>query len=67
MEKKVTSGMGLANILSNVTSTASTGLDINIMEFVRNTKGDTIMIGLIMLAIATLLAINHKEHQSLKD
>lgn len=66
MGKKVTSGMGLANILSNVISTASIGLDINIMEFVRNTKGDTIMIGLIMLAIAILLAINHKEHQRFK-
>ncbi|KAK4370050.1 hypothetical protein RND71_009525 [Anisodus tanguticus] len=47
--------MDLANILTNVTSIASTGLELN-MVLVRK----------IMLVIATLLAINHKELKSLK-
>ncbi|KAK4370060.1 hypothetical protein RND71_009535 [Anisodus tanguticus] len=49
--------MDLANILTNVASIASTGLELN-MVFVRNINGDTRK---IMLVIATLLAINHKE------
>ncbi|KAJ8562380.1 hypothetical protein K7X08_011671 [Anisodus acutangulus] len=48
--RKVTNGMDLANILTNVASIASTGLELN-MVLVRK----------IMLVIATLLAINHKE------
>ncbi|KAK4370056.1 hypothetical protein RND71_009531 [Anisodus tanguticus] len=55
--RKVTNGMDLANILTNVASIASTGLELN-MVFVRNINGDTRK---IMLVIATLLAINHKE------
>lgn len=53
--------MVLANILTDVANTASTGLELN-MEFVRNINGDiSITIGQIMLVIATRHAINHKE------
>ncbi|KAK4370063.1 hypothetical protein RND71_009538 [Anisodus tanguticus] len=64
--RKVANGMDLASTLTNVASIASTGLELN-MVLVKNINGDTsIIIGQIMLVTATLLAINHKEPQSLK-
>uniref|UniRef100_A0A1S4CNS2 Uncharacterized protein n=1 Tax=Nicotiana tabacum TaxID=4097 RepID=A0A1S4CNS2_TOBAC len=57
--RKITNGTGLANILTNVATTASIILELN-MEFVRNTNRNiNIITGQIMLAIATLPATNH--------
>ncbi|OIT27857.1 hypothetical protein A4A49_22304, partial [Nicotiana attenuata] len=59
--RKVTSGMGLATTLTNVATTANTGLELNMVS-ARSTNGViTNITGQNMLATATLLAINHEE------